>query len=91
MFFLFLFLATYKCATSNLRRQDSSIGFGAPVRANMRSTGVTTAAVTSSLLETVSSLQLLVYAYIHKKNQSFLSHAARYDRCILYEPPSFAG
>ena len=85
-------MATYKRATSNFRRQDSSIGFGAPVRANMRSSGVTTAAVTSSLLETVSSLQLLVYAYIHKKkNQSFLSHTVRYDRCILYEPPSFAG
>jgi hypothetical protein len=36
------------------RRQDSSIGFGAPVRANMRTGGVTSTAVTSSLLETVS-------------------------------------
>lgn len=36
------------------RRQDSSIGFGAPVRANMRTGGVTDAVVTSSLLETVS-------------------------------------
>lgn len=35
------------------RRQDSSIGFGAPIRANMRAGGVTNAAVTSSLLETV--------------------------------------
>ncbi|XP_057464062.1 CLP protease regulatory subunit CLPX1, mitochondrial-like isoform X2 [Actinidia eriantha] len=39
--------------TISERRQDSSIGFGAPVRANMRSSGATTAAVTSSLLETV--------------------------------------
>lgn len=35
------------------RRQDSSIGFGAPVRANMRTSGVTNAAITSSLLESV--------------------------------------
>ncbi|KAL5537526.1 hypothetical protein UlMin_042827 [Ulmus minor] len=39
--------------TISERRQDSSIGFGAPVRANMRAGGVTTAAVTSSLLESV--------------------------------------
>lgn len=37
------------------RRQDSSIGFGAPVRANMRTGGVVDAAVTSSLMETVSA------------------------------------
>lgn len=36
------------------RRQDSSIGFGAPVRANMRAGRVTDGAVTSSLLDTVS-------------------------------------
>lgn len=35
------------------RRQDSSIGFGAPVRANMRVGGLTNAVVTSSLLESV--------------------------------------
>ena len=35
------------------RRQDSSIGFGAPVRANMRTGGSTNAVVTSSLLESV--------------------------------------
>lgn len=35
------------------RRQDSSIGFGAPVRANMRASMIANAAVTSSLLETV--------------------------------------
>lgn len=43
-----------------LRRHDSSIGFGAPVRANMRTGSVTSASVTSSLLETVS----LVVAYL---------------------------
>lgn len=36
------------------RRQDSSIGFGAPVRANMRTGGITDSVVTSSLLESVS-------------------------------------
>ena len=35
------------------RRHDSSIGFGAPVRANMRAGGVTNAAVASNLMETV--------------------------------------
>ncbi|MFS7910493.1 putative AAA+ ATPase domain, ATPase, AAA-type, core, Clp protease, ATP-binding subunit ClpX [Helianthus anomalus] len=39
--------------TISERRQDSSIGFGAPVRANMRSGKVTSAAVTSSLLNSV--------------------------------------
>ncbi|XP_050254196.1 CLP protease regulatory subunit CLPX1, mitochondrial-like isoform X2 [Quercus robur] len=39
--------------TISERRQDSSIGFGAPVRANMRAGGVTDASVASSLLETV--------------------------------------
>lgn len=37
------------------RRHDSSIGFGAPVRANMRSGGVTDSAITSTLLEIVSA------------------------------------
>uniref|UniRef100_K7N4V3 Clp ATPase C-terminal domain-containing protein n=1 Tax=Glycine max TaxID=3847 RepID=K7N4V3_SOYBN len=39
--------------TISERRQDSSIGFGSPVRSNMRTGGVTNAAVTSSLLESV--------------------------------------
>ncbi|KAJ0010362.1 hypothetical protein Pint_33062 [Pistacia integerrima] len=39
--------------TISERRQDSSIGFGAPVRASMRTTGLTDALVTSSLLESV--------------------------------------
>nr|CAB3446943.1 unnamed protein product [Digitaria exilis] len=39
--------------TISERRQDSSIGFGAPVRANMRAGGISSAQVTSSLLESV--------------------------------------
>ncbi|XAR52206.1 hypothetical protein NMG60_11020150 [Bertholletia excelsa] len=50
--------------TISERRQDSSIGFGAPVRANMRNSGVTSAAVTSSLLETVESSDLISYGLI---------------------------
>ncbi|KAI3815690.1 hypothetical protein L1987_15369 [Smallanthus sonchifolius] len=50
--------------TISERRQDSSIGFGAPVRANMRTGGVTTAAVTSTLLETVESSDLIAYGLI---------------------------
>ncbi|KAL5776014.1 hypothetical protein ACOSP7_008940 [Xanthoceras sorbifolium] len=49
--------------TISERRQDSSIGFGAPVRANMRA-GVTDATVTSSLLETVESSDLIAYGLI---------------------------
>ncbi|THG10079.1 hypothetical protein TEA_028150 [Camellia sinensis var. sinensis] len=50
--------------TISERRQDSSIGFSAPVRANMRSGGVTSAAVASSLLETVESGDLIAYGLI---------------------------
>ncbi|CAK7324179.1 unnamed protein product [Dovyalis caffra] len=50
--------------TISERRQDSSIGFGAPVRANMRIGGVTSAAVTSSLLETAESSDLVSYGLI---------------------------
>nr|XP_043631390.1 CLP protease regulatory subunit CLPX1, mitochondrial [Erigeron canadensis] len=50
--------------TISERRQDSSIGFGAPIRANMRTGGVTTAAVTSTLLETVESSDLIAYGLI---------------------------
>ena len=42
------------------RRQDSSIGFGAPVRANLRTGGITNATVTSSLLESVRPLTFLL-------------------------------
>lgn len=51
------------CFESHCRRQDSSIGFGAPVRANMRAGGVTDAVVTSSLMETVSDLPVTVKIY----------------------------
>ncbi|KAL8232183.1 hypothetical protein R6Q57_001961 [Mikania cordata] len=50
--------------TISERRQDSSIGFGAPVRANMRSDRVINAAVTSSLLESVESSDLIAYGLI---------------------------
>ncbi|XP_043720095.1 CLP protease regulatory subunit CLPX1, mitochondrial-like [Telopea speciosissima] len=50
--------------TISERRQDSSIGFGAPVRANMRTGGLTNAAVTSSLLETAESGDLIAYGLI---------------------------
>ncbi|KAL5555060.1 hypothetical protein UlMin_037296, partial [Ulmus minor] len=50
--------------TISERRQDSSIGFGAPVRANMRSSRVTDALVTSSLLESVESGDLVAYGLI---------------------------
>ncbi|KAK7344078.1 hypothetical protein VNO77_13325 [Canavalia gladiata] len=50
--------------TISERRQDSSIGFGAPVRANIRTGGVTNAAVTSSLLESVESADLIAYGLI---------------------------
>ncbi|XP_024961836.1 CLP protease regulatory subunit CLPX3, mitochondrial [Cynara cardunculus var. scolymus] len=50
--------------TISERRQDSSIGFGAPVRANMRNGAFTNAAVTSSLLESVESSDLIAYGLI---------------------------
>ncbi|KAI3767549.1 hypothetical protein L2E82_17752 [Cichorium intybus] len=50
--------------TISERRQDSSIGFGAPVRANMRNSPLTNAAVTSSLLESVESSDLIAYGLI---------------------------
>ncbi|ONK77316.1 uncharacterized protein A4U43_C02F5280 [Asparagus officinalis] len=50
--------------TISERRQDSSIGFGAPVRANMRTGGLTNAVVTSSLLESVESGDLISYGLI---------------------------
>ncbi|KAL2538958.1 ATP-dependent Clp protease [Forsythia ovata] len=50
--------------TISERRQDSSIGFGAPVRANMRAGGVIDAAVTASLLESVESSDLIAYGLI---------------------------
>ncbi|XP_022844488.1 CLP protease regulatory subunit CLPX1, mitochondrial-like isoform X4 [Olea europaea var. sylvestris] len=50
--------------TISERRHDSSIGFGAPVRANIRTGHVTSAAVASSLLETVESSDLIAYGLI---------------------------
>ncbi|KAK1287178.1 hypothetical protein QJS10_CPB19g00316 [Acorus calamus] len=50
--------------TISERRQDSSIGFGAPVRANMRTGGLTNAVMTSSLLESVESGDLIAYGLI---------------------------
>ncbi|XP_075073641.1 CLP protease regulatory subunit CLPX2, mitochondrial-like isoform X2 [Nicotiana tabacum] len=50
--------------TISERRQDSSIGFGAPVRTNMRVGGLTDAIVTSSLLESVESDDLTAYGLI---------------------------
>ncbi|KAA3454879.1 CLP protease regulatory subunit CLPX1, mitochondrial-like isoform X1 [Gossypium australe] len=50
--------------TISERRQDSSIGFGAPVRANIRAGGVTNAVVASSLMETVESSDLIAYGLI---------------------------
>ncbi|KAL8257139.1 hypothetical protein R6Q59_029180 [Mikania micrantha] len=50
--------------TISERRQDSSIGFGAPVRANMRNGSLTNSAVTSSLLESVESSDLIAYGLI---------------------------
>eukprot|EP00850_Spirogloea_muscicola_P009028 SM000050S16953 [mRNA] locus=s50:92:4383:+ [translate_table: standard] len=46
------------------RRSDSSIGFGAPVRANMRGSRVINPKITSSLLETVESSDLIAYGLI---------------------------
>ncbi|KAJ1400407.1 P-loop containing nucleoside triphosphate hydrolase [Sesbania bispinosa] len=50
--------------TISERQQDSSIGFGVPVRANMRDGGFTDAVVTSSLLENVESGDLIAYGLI---------------------------
>uniref|UniRef100_A0A803N663 Uncharacterized protein n=1 Tax=Chenopodium quinoa TaxID=63459 RepID=A0A803N663_CHEQI len=50
--------------TISERRHDSSIGFGAPVRANMRSGRTTDAVVASSLLEIVESSDLIAYGLI---------------------------
>ncbi|XP_062094864.1 CLP protease regulatory subunit CLPX2, mitochondrial [Humulus lupulus] len=50
--------------TISERRQDSSIGFGAPVRTNMQSSTMTHSLVTSSLLESVESGDLIAYGLI---------------------------
>ena len=43
-----------------IRRQDSSIGFGAPIRTNMRSSGASSPMVTSSLVESVRVLSFFL-------------------------------
>ncbi|KAJ8433632.1 hypothetical protein Cgig2_026812 [Carnegiea gigantea] len=50
--------------TISERRHDSSIGFGAPVRVNMRAGGTSSAGMTSSLLESVESSDLIAYGLI---------------------------
>nr|CAB3475037.1 unnamed protein product [Digitaria exilis] len=50
--------------TISERRQDSSIGFGAPIRTNMRSSGVSSPMVSSSLLESVESGDLVRHGLI---------------------------
>ncbi|VAH82955.1 unnamed protein product [Triticum turgidum subsp. durum] len=50
--------------TISERRQDSSIGFGAPIRTNMRSSGVTSPTIMSSLLESVESGDLAKFGLI---------------------------
>lgn len=50
--------------TISERRQDSSIGFGAPVRANMRTSKISNATVASTLLESVESSDLIAYGLI---------------------------
>jgi len=50
--------------TISERRHDSSIGFRAQVRSNMRTSGVINAEITSSLLESVESGDLIAYGLI---------------------------
>ncbi|CAN6251284.1 unnamed protein product [Urochloa humidicola] len=50
--------------TISERRHDSSIGFRAQVRSNMRTGGVINAEITSSLLESVESGDLIAYGLI---------------------------
>ncbi|CAH1443625.1 unnamed protein product [Lactuca virosa] len=72
--------------TISERRQDSSIGFGAPVRANMRGGGLTNAVVTSSLLESVESGDLVAYGLIPEFIGRFpilVSSSALYEDQLL--------
>uniref|UniRef100_A0A1J3HMY6 ATP-dependent Clp protease ATP-binding subunit ClpX n=1 Tax=Noccaea caerulescens TaxID=107243 RepID=A0A1J3HMY6_NOCCA len=50
--------------TVSERQHDASIGFGASVRTNMSTSGVSSAAVTSSLLESLQSEDLVAYGLI---------------------------
>ncbi|XP_074345235.1 CLP protease regulatory subunit CLPX3, mitochondrial-like isoform X2 [Apium graveolens] len=50
--------------TISERREESSIGFRAPIRTNMRVAGLTNAVVISSLLESVETGDLIAYGLI---------------------------
>ncbi|VVA95445.1 unnamed protein product [Arabis nemorensis] len=50
--------------TVSERKHDASIGFGASVRTNMNTSGISSAAVTSSLLESLQSEDLVAYGLI---------------------------
>ncbi|KAJ4875956.1 ATP-dependent Clp protease [Raphanus sativus] len=50
--------------TVSERQHDASIGFGASVRTNMNTSGFSSAAVTSSLLESLQSEDLVAYGLI---------------------------
>ncbi|CAN8306711.1 unnamed protein product [Cochlearia groenlandica] len=50
--------------TVSERQHDASIGFGASVRTNMNTSGISSAAVTSSLLESLQSEDLVAYGLI---------------------------
>ncbi|CAD5334459.1 unnamed protein product [Arabidopsis thaliana] len=50
--------------TVSERQHDASIGFGASVRTNMSTSGLSSAAVTSSLLESLQSEDLVAYGLI---------------------------
>ncbi|TYK15081.1 CLP protease regulatory subunit CLPX2 [Cucumis melo var. makuwa] len=56
------FVGLEKCISD--RQHDSSIGFGAPVRASMRTARLTEDLVTSSMLENVESSDLVTYGLI---------------------------
>ncbi|KAI8555028.1 hypothetical protein RHMOL_Rhmol05G0142300 [Rhododendron molle] len=81
--------------TISERRQDSSIGFGAPVRTNMRIGGLTNAVVTSSLLESVESGDLVAYGLIPEfvgrfpvlVSLSALNEDQLVEYCTIYTGP----
>lgn len=56
------FVGLEKCISD--RQHDSSIGFGAPVRASMRTGGLNEGLVTSLILESVESSDLVTYGLI---------------------------
>ncbi|GKB44302.1 probable cytosolic oligopeptidase A [Tanacetum coccineum] len=88
---------------NQVRRQDSSITFGAPVRANMRTAGLTTTTVTLSLLQTkfgklitdkkeiegfsATTLGLAAKATTSKGDEN--ATAKNWPRMITLDAPSF--